>query len=73
MAIAKELTQQSWLLETDKGDKLGLISFNMDTDQYTLIAEDVFLPFSSFDELSTMLGDKVQTEERKEIAVAPLS
>ncbi len=70
MAIVKELTPQSWLLETDKGDKLGLVSFSMDTDQYTLIAEDVFLNFGTFEELSTLLGDKVKVEERKEIAVA---
>ena len=69
MAVAKELTTQSWLLETDKGDKLGLISFSSESDKYILIAEDIFLEFGTFDELSSMLGDKVKIEERKEIVV----
>lgn len=69
MAVAKELTQYSWMLETDKGDKLGLISFSIEKDKYFLIGEDIQIEFESFGELAGMLGEHVTQESRKDIEI----
>lgn len=67
MAIAKEITQCSWLLETNKGDKLGIISFSVEKEKYFLISEDLQIEFESMGELAGMLGEHVTQETRKDI------
>lgn len=67
MAIAKELTHNSWILETDTGDKLGLMSKNDETSTYLLIAEDLSVTFSSFEELGTMIGSPVKEIQRQNL------
>ncbi len=65
MAVANELTQSAWILETNTGDKLGIVSYNPETESYLLISSDMEVPFTTWDELGTLLGEKVKISARK--------
>lgn len=67
MAIAKGLTDNSWILEAESGDKIGLISYNPETSKYLLIASDMEVAFDTMDELGHMIASTVTVRERKKL------
>src|SRR5574343_1023111 len=67
MAIAKELSMNSWILETNLEEKLGIISFNSENDSYVLISSDTKINFESFSELEGLLGEPVNVKNKETV------
>lgn len=65
MAVAQELTQNSWILETKTGDKLGILSSNPETGKYTIISEDTEVSFDTFEELEIAINERVTVKQRE--------
>lgn len=65
MAIARELTSNAWILETDSGEKLGILSSNAETNKYILISEDTEIQFDTMEELEIAINERVKIKHRE--------
>lgn len=66
MAIAKELTPSAWILESNTGDKLGIISYNRETEKYRIISEDTNLEFNTMEEFEIMINERITFAVREQ-------
>ena len=62
---AREITDNVWILETSTNEKIGIINYNIESSEYSVISTDIDIKFSTFKELSSLLGEEV-TEKKKE-------
>ena len=67
MLHAAVLSDCSWILQDDKGNKMGIISYNANKEKYLLITEDIDIELGSMQELSEGLGQPVHFKERQAI------
>lgn len=65
MAIASALTSNSWILETDAGEKLGVMSLNDETGQYTITSISTQVSFGTWEELEIAINERVKVKERE--------
>jgi hypothetical protein len=70
MAIARRLTDNSWILENKFAEKIGLLSFDNSTTKYQLITPTTMLYASDVSEYYGICEDTViQFEERVQASV----
>lgn len=65
MATARELTSNSWLLETNTGDKLGIISYSTESETYRVITESDNIEFNSMEEFEILLNERINIIQRE--------
>lgn len=65
MAIAKELTSNAWILETESGEKLGILSCNAETGIYQLISEDTNIQFDTMEQLEIAIDQRIKVQQRE--------
>lgn len=70
MAVAKELTSNSWILETNTGDKLGIVSYNTESEKYRIISESDNIEFDSMEQFEIMIDERIRIDAREITAVA---
>lgn len=57
---AREIADNVWILQTETNERIGIINYNIQKDEYSVISTDIELTFKSFDELGTLLNEKVK-------------
>lgn len=67
MAItASVITDASWILSDNTGNKIGIMSYNAGKGTYLLVTPDMDIALDSFDELESILGT-IKVKERTTI------
>ena len=43
---AREITDNVWILETSTNEKIGIINYNIESSEYSVISTDIDIKFS---------------------------
>lgn len=67
MANLQELTPNSWIFKSNTNDKIGIVSYNDETEKYLLIAPGIDIEFNSLDELTSIINETIKIEARENV------
>src|SRR5574343_1475570 len=69
MAILQELTTHSWIFKSNTNDKIGIVSYNDETEKYLLIAPGIDMEFESLKDLTSIINERLSIETREQTKV----
>ncbi len=69
MAVANQLTNNAWILETNAGEKLGVMSLTEESGIYTITSTGTQVTFNSLEELEIAINERVTIKEREQTGV----